>query len=300
MSNAVRRNIEVFLRDGMVTSDDPPRTATAIVCQHMEAGIATEVRSIRIGSKPRKIDGDDGLAEEFCRSARMHAEGLNGSQQYKLQLTYEKHEPERTLPFRITGAALVNKGDGETEPATNEGQRAQIMRHNEAMMRIVVGTFDKQNVMLDMALKRIEAADAEHLAAITMASDMIMKQSLREQERILELKKFERGSEDRKMIMKYAPLVLNSLAGTEVIPASAEAELILEAIEEHLTVDQMKAVAAMFQRVLPQELYAVLVNRLDKAADKRLARDKAAQAAAAAPQIQVTEKPSPAANGGVH
>src|SRR5258708_14953478 len=93
---------------------------------------------------PQKLGDDEGIFGELVRrideAIDTDAEGLGGLQRYLLVAVAEDRIVAR-LPLRCSSLVGGDTGDGESiesEPPTSRGQVAQLMRHNEALMRMFV------------------------------------------------------------------------------------------------------------------------------------------------------------------
>jgi hypothetical protein len=93
------------------------------------------------------------IAEDLMMVAEDDAKRLHGVQRYAV-LAFMAADPqrmERRIAFRIEGEQGYDEGPlGESEPPTERGHVAQLMRHTEVLMRMAVGSsYENMRMMKD-------------------------------------------------------------------------------------------------------------------------------------------------------
>ena len=150
--------------------------------QHYQAGQPKEFRTFPVGSKP--IDPDQ-LAEALESIARTHAGGLSGAQQYAVWCVYDNPLcPTDEYIMRVAG--IVEAGL-ETEPPTSQGQHAQIMRHNEGLMRLALGGSQTTNDTLVNLVSQLGGMVSrlieEQAASLELAKQVVLQRAQDAEER---------------------------------------------------------------------------------------------------------------------
>ena len=86
-----------------------------------------------------KIDDDELeiMVNQIEGQVLEDAEGIGGVQKYRILAYFTKAARSvGRFTFRMAGAELDEYEDGFSEEATSKGHMSQMMRHNEALMRI--------------------------------------------------------------------------------------------------------------------------------------------------------------------
>lgn len=233
---------------------------TQVQVYHMGSKRASLVAGIDVPT----IDVEaSGLAVKAYEAAQEDARGMerHGPQSYYVRLKFGSY----MLPGRCTFRLIPESGgddddDGEeltsTEPATNQGQAAQAMRHTEALMKMflmsnqaVLTSLVAQNENLS---KRANQGDEKFLQALDLFADL----TLRASQDLNETRRLEANSKRKDLVLeKLAVLagpVVTKMLGSG--PGAGEAALAsIGGLVESFSTDQMNA---LMQILKPEQMTA--------------------------------------------
>lgn len=239
-----------------------------LVCRHLSADGRTKTGDVFQIMVPHneqvvKVDEDELLimANQIESSVLEDAEGIGGVQRYQI-LAYhtQASRPVTRFTFRMSAADLDEYEDEFSEPASTKGQHAQIMRHNEALMRIAVmganqalglqnRTIARQADLIEkMMSQRMEEFELiEELRSNQHERELMTKAEEAKQERYNQL--FEKG----KVLL---PVVANRIAGRKVLPEDTDPMVeTLKSLVETLDPGQ---VSDILPRLRPEQQIALL------------------------------------------
>ena len=202
---------------------------------------------------------------------------ITGVEKYSIQTFHgEDNKPSATFSIRVRGENSDGEDDGLlSEPATKSGLLAQLMRHNEAIMRMsTVGTHDILKAMNSTIHKQEEVIEKllnEKFENLGVVDELIS----RKHERELEQSKVAHDMEMKEKLfeksMLIVPLIANKLLskgnnGQKVLPTETTTiEQELAALAETLTDDEIKQ---MF-KILSPEKSLVLADLLKSVVTKQ-------------------------------
>lgn len=241
------------------------------------------VRHLTVNKKPNgdigevKVDpeilrmpgGIDHLVDELCEMAQQDANAMReGVQTYGIS-AYFRGNPEyspRTF-FRVSAEDAFDhdaEASDPSEPPTERGIAAQLMRHNEALARSQ--TINTQNLIETLmrdntsqrALIERQMAQAMDFAAI-MQEAMDNSTARRIAERDAASKSEVVGSmlEHVKLLI---PVILNKIAGQKIAPETDSSFTLLASLFESLTPEQQQR---LFSEFLTPSQAAVLAEFVD-------------------------------------
>jgi hypothetical protein len=199
------------------------------------------------------------LGQRFEEAISEDAEGLGGMQRYLL-VALEGERQVARLTLRQHGQAEpVNGEPVDSEPPTDKGLLAQLMRHNEVQAKIFAASMGEIVSSMQETINRqkaaVEQADELRLDALTLVEDLIS----RRHERELETHKAEDARRMKAELLSrlsvLIPVVANKLTGDTVFPETVKPiVLMLNGLMESLGPDQFEAL----KRVLTPEQMHVL------------------------------------------
>lgn len=120
--------------------------ATTFVLRVVDVdGRDTKIKSFGVNAKQDPKTQGEALAGEVFEMAADVAKSMVGMARFRLYAKVGKGEFRSQFPFVVRGGAQVAMSDGapggmvtESEPATPTGIVGQAMRHNEAIMRMMI------------------------------------------------------------------------------------------------------------------------------------------------------------------
>ena len=228
-----RKTLSSWIREAI--TDPEKKKCTKIGMFHLVAGQNHEdVYSIDVYQK--QVDPDE-IATLFRGKAEAYAQDLPGRQGFKMLAFYEdSKEPQASHHFSVSGRT---DWDGETEPPTNEGAKAQHMRHYENQMGLA---FQQQrhlnehsnSVIADQG-RQIRDLMNEVKALFRISQEMMVELAKSQHDRRMEELQFARDSKEREFMMRMLPAVGNSLTGGMAFPKESEDTALIEMFAKSLT-----------------------------------------------------------------
>jgi hypothetical protein len=218
----------------------------------------------------KQLDGEPvdapALAQIFIDRAGAYCQDLPGLQNFRMVAFYGQNEPQAAFPFTMAEGELTagqEHGYAKHEVSAN-GVLGMTMKHLE----------NTQGVMLDLiktyavgGLQREAAMRAELNEANVILRDVFFGMNKEKHEqRIAELQ-FQRTSQERAMIGKVLPSVLNQLAGREILPQEhADTELI-DGLAMKVSPESIQKLIQF--GAIPADVGALLLSRFQKTWETR-------------------------------
>jgi hypothetical protein len=278
-SNAER--IEKWVRkqltDPSITNDGE-RKVLAFAVMHTTVGVAKEVETFKLGSKP--IEPKQ-IAERLSGIIDDHAEGISreesGShvEQYEIKTFFSDlpDHPQGCLTVsRKTAMALMpsaESGSSASEPPTPQGMARQDMRQKEGWMQftleMVARTYSAQVNIINALSARNAKLEDENYDAVELAKEMILEKAAIQGNNQIALEEAKLKGEQWKKILELGPHIVNRVAGREILPTEVANASMFKAIVADLVKANEKDTQALLmtlQRVLSPENMAVVVGML--------------------------------------
>lgn len=253
----------------------------ANVTGKLGSDVAT-VEVTRNGQEPITEAAIDDWASELASEAETYAEGLGESQSFIVGAFFESEEerPKAKHAFRIiVDADEVDDMVSATETPNAVGLTKQLMRHNEGVLRMLVGSMSSvlttQQKMLEKQGSMVESLLAEKFDNI----ETLEKLTTARHEREIELQREETSNRLKGQaidnVMALLPAVANKFIGKKILPESADINLI--------------ALMKFAEALTPQELDAIMSNL---SPEKRIAFAHLLQTISNTAEQSVEPKPS--------
>jgi len=256
-----RITIEQWITDAMSdTEKGKPCSAFSLV--HIK-GVGQEeiyTKQLTAPVQPKQ------LAEFFIDRATGFAQDLPGMQTFRMLAFYGSNEPQAALPFTVVDGELTGGGESpfaKHEP-TQSGLLGQLMTHNERMA----------NMMLDLT-KSLAVQSIAHEAqmrqevneAQLIVRDVIMNMRKEAHDMRMAELTYARSSEDRRLLVKALPTILNQLTGRELVPESHADSELLDAIAAKIKPQMLQQLITL--GVLDTNEAALLTARFARATEER-------------------------------
>lgn len=244
-------------------------------------------RKTRVAHHDQWEDPRD-IAAVIWEEARNVASAYPGPQAFLLT-AHEKEDVDFQAPLTSTGFRVdASEGQGQgdmtgSEPPTQEGLLGQLMRHNEnkektinSMLSSVISYLVRDNEKKSEALEQFFSTRLEMMKTM---EELTSKKHEREIAAKEQEAKIERNKEMFGRISSYLPVVVNHLAGKEVVrQKDTELELVATELVRTLSTNQLDVIreSGMFkpeQLVLLGTMLEKVVQRM-KPADE-IAKDSA-------------------------
>jgi len=265
----VRRDMERFLRQQLFRQRAAPLTCFAL----RSAGVGSRGQAVDTFEIPEGFNGDHigMLVDDILMRAQADADGMGTKlQRYTLiALEVGKKDGSR-FPFRVRGEGDEDDGDGEEQP-NEKGLTSQLMRHNEALMRM--NTMAMGGI-LNALTKRLEAAERFNETLISQRHEYL--QSLEnakslEHDRDMEALQIS-GHETRKAelfkkLEMILPLVVNKITGHKLLPEAVGGD-VFSTLANSLTPDQLQGIA-VYLTPEQQMMFLTLLKSAKDASQKQ-------------------------------
>jgi len=287
-----RKSLDAWIQEALTDSDKDGEVSMMMLV-HQVGQQEREIHTTKFAASKKWKSSD--LAKMFMGKAETHAQDLPGYQTFCLKVFYGgRSQEEAVLPFGVRGKT---DHDGATEAPTPEGRTMQSMRHGEALFG---QTYRRQQQQDDYAIRLLEVQNRMLVTAMQENRDMfsifkevMLQQATNQHQHRMEELQFQRGSEDRKKLLQYLPILANTIMGREVFPQSTEDTALVEGVLDQLTADDAQVIASM----LKPELQGPFMHRIEKHIKKRDAENVSRKALAkslntstAESELEITEQ----------
>ena len=269
-----RKSLAKWIDEALSDTEKDDRIS-AISLVHMVGQQRQELYTVKI-SKTGSYEGKT-LESVFMGKANAYAQDLTGTQTFALLAFYGKNQEEAVQPFTVVPEGNPQTLGLMTEGPTLEGQVQQRMRQQETTFvqtyrrqaeldRFSIQIMERQERMLEMTQSRMAALMHENGEAYTIVRDLLMAQANRSHEMRMAELNYQRGTEERGKLLKFAPVLINTIVGKEVFPQSTEDSALIETIAENL---EEKHIAKLAELDLPPMIMGPLAARVMKAMEKK-------------------------------
>ena len=258
-----RKKFETWMRRMLLSVDEEDGQCIKLVISHTTVSKkrGEEVGTIKIPKAVKDIDAFlNEKIDEIENATVVDADGIGGVQSYQVQAFFEKLEGAKSrYTFRIE--ADDDEEEYKSEPPTQAGLTAQLMRHNEAQARTmtmttgqVMASLSRQNTrLLEMAEKVFE----DKLKLIEAMEDL----STKKHERDIELRdqafKQTMVEDGYKKLVMLAPILVNKFMGKKLLPEQAGTmEIMMARLMESIGPEQGEALS----KILTPDQMAILME----------------------------------------
>jgi hypothetical protein len=228
--------------------------------------------------KWHSADEEASIIYEECRN---NATGAGQTQRYQLAAfdpsDIEKREALGTISLAVAPDMSGSDDSGSSEPPSNEGLMAMLMRHNSDMHRQSMGTF---GILMQYLTGMVEKLQTQNERLVTErmgqaeAMEMLMS---RKHDRDMEQKQLEadmkRKDEMFSKIMALAPVALNKLAGKELVRQN-DSTLEIVASEFIGTLSGPKLDALVASGMFEKHQLALLVTMLEQVSKRMVTTEE--------------------------
>jgi len=256
-----RVTIEQWIEEAL-SDVDKGKPCSALSLVHVK-GVGQE----EVHTKPLSgTQNPKALAEFFIARATGFAQDLAGIQTFRLLAFYGSTEPQGAFPFTVAEGELT--GGGETPFAKHEptqtGLIGQLMKHNEQTMAMAL---DLAKTMAVSAVQREAAMRQEVNEAQLIVRDVIFNMRKEAHEWRLKELEFQRSSDERRMLGKALPSIINHLTGREAIPQDFADSELLDAMAMRIKPEMLQQLIGM--GIITQEQGTMLAARFAQAIEQR-------------------------------
>ncbi len=249
---AKRITLEHWITEALGDADKG-KPCSAIGLVHLKSGIGTE----EVHTKP--IEGTNAnfraLADFFMNKATAYAQDMPGIQTFRLVAFYGSNEPQAAHTFTVFEGSLtagVHAPWSKHEP-TPSGHLALAMKHNEWLQQDYRNLV--QGVMGMMLQERTEHAK-ERAEMNMVMRDVLLNLRKEDHAMQLERQRYIRESEERAMIGKALPGLINAFTNSEIMPSTLVDTQIIEGMAMKVGPEDLKLLV-MTGKLTQQEALVV-------------------------------------------
>lgn len=245
--------------------DNSDGECTSISISHVVGSSLDEVYTHKLGGSSPLTAFQ--IAETLNERAKTHAQELEGTQLFRLLAFYnQRSEAQNKFHIRIQGDSEF---DGTvTEKADVKGAWGQQMRLYEAN---TASTFRKDAMLFETMIRSNQIMSDNNVkmtqqvfdgirAVTELATALAKSQSEGRMEEI----RLKSQMEERKMLIQFAPHLLNAATGKEVVPSAATDEQVYLDLANTLSEEEFKMIMATLQRKNPR-LATIIASKLSQA-----------------------------------
>lgn len=242
-----------------------PCTMLALV--RTDKGVEEEVYSSTLeGSKWTPEE----LADKFYQIAKENCKDEPGVEhRYRMLAFYGNNEPKSHKGFALS--PYGETVDYLNEAPDNRGAQAQGMRLLETMAQ---GTF----AILKHTTAQIAAENSElrkeNRDMFGVMKEMMIEMANNAHRVRMEEMAYDRATSERKILMGFAPALINNLLGKDIFPQSTSDTALINTIADNITEEQIQKLANSAEG-LPATVWGPLAMRIHTAMkEKRELKDK--------------------------
>lgn len=158
------------------------------------------------------------VADQIIERCEDDAKIFRGVQTYVVFcFRKERSDPSGRFAFRIMGREGQDGIEGESEPPTEKGHAGQMMRHNEALMRLMLKTMTDMIGQNQRAMERTQSMNEQfankHFEVLTLVEQLVDRKAERE----VKIEKEKNSEAFRKSLMSKVDLILPTV-GSKLLP----------------------------------------------------------------------------------
>lgn len=245
MSDKIRKELERWLRQQLFRKRDQPLSHFLLRSGSSRGG------EIDIVDIPSEVDGDNVgiLLDDILAKLQSDADSMGSKVQRYIVVACElgsKTGPRHALRIRGEGEE-DDESDADNAP-TEKNLTGQLMRHNEALMRMLVMTTGTQvNAMsrrLDSQEKVVERMFEERVRDKEAVEASKSLQHDRDMQMLITSGQEDRKNEMLKKVEALVPVVINKLTGKEMLPDNPESNVVRTLLKT-FTPEQLQAMAPL-------------------------------------------------------
>lgn len=221
-----------FIRGAVRPAADYTRLS---LVQVMSGGGSNVLQNEEIDKENHVYDQEkiDEIAAVFLARAQEDADGHTGLTSYCLIALRGVTKGERSAIIRLRSQdSEFSEALGDTEPATKDGHLAQLMRHNEALMRQNVQLMEvmsnQSSAIIARQAEQIKHYEDRHWETMVRAEELADERDNRELRKLKEVGREKRFDEALKTFKPLVPVLVSKIKG---VPSDAKAALNLEALK---------------------------------------------------------------------
>jgi hypothetical protein len=263
MATLRRQTLDQWIGDALIDGDkDGACVAMSLI--HHHGSKESEIHAVRFTSDKKWVPKD--LALLFQKKADGYAQDLPGStQMFSLVAFYgDSPEPQAKHPFKVqTETEFESLG---TEAPSEKGVMTQSMRHLESLHRennimtrhLVDALVETNKEQRDI----IRDQNVEMRQTYTVLRELMLGRLTEEHKFKMEEAKAIQQQQLWEKLLEFGPLLLNSIVGGKLIPASKTDSMLLDAVVRTVPREKLAELA----QYIPSELAAPLLSRLEELA----------------------------------
>ena len=275
MATLKRQTLDGWIAEAM-TDGDKNGLIAQMMLVHVVGSKETEIHAIRFGTGKQWNPKE--LAELFQAKADAFAQDLPGAQIFSLLACYgDEPRPQARHPFQVIGEPDFHGLTSESPDA--KGAVQQTMRHLEARDRevnnMIRSVFENSTQTIDYLSRENRELRDENAKANQALREMVLGRFTEEHKFRMEEEKQKQTAELVNKAIEFAPLLLNTIAGKEVIPQSKVDSVLLTTLARSLPNEVLGEIMSK----LPKEVAGAFASRIEESRQADALAEKTAEKA---------------------
>lgn len=258
MASNTEKNVTDFLRKELTS-----KGITSFVLKHAGKGSkGSEVETFNI-SEAIDYDQIPQLASLILSSAQSDADGMGPSVQRYVLNSYREEAQSSRVVFRLRGNAEdFDEDESGEEAPTSKGLLSQLMRHNEANNRALVGSVGVMMGRMANQMESLARVNEKLMDDRLKMFEILEEAHSRKHERDIERLQLESDEKRKDKLFEKAsmliPVILSKLTGGAIPNRTDPVMMMVGELVESLSVEQLGAIRSQ----LGPEQQIVFLNML--------------------------------------
>lgn len=276
-----RKSLSTWI-DEAICDKEKEKEISAIGLVHMLGQQRQEIHTVKFG--PSNSYTGEQLEKIFKGKAKAYAQDMDTIQSFALLAFYGKNTEEGIMPFKILPEINPETAGLSTEAPTAEGRLQQKMRWDDALQMQVyrrqqtmddhgIRMLEQQDKMLQRSQSMLEKVMVDNMEAFNIVKELLNERAMTQHNKTMEQLKFQRESSERDKLIKFAPVLINTILGREIFPQGTADTALIETIAENLEPEHIQKLAEIG---LPPSLMGPLAARVMKVMEDKEKREGAA------------------------
>lgn len=273
-----RKSIEAWIHETIIDTDHDGKCTRIVLSQMVGMG-RTEVHTLKLTDTA--VYEPKNLAAMFTGKADVVCQDTPGESRFVLDAYWrDSNEPQSFFPFVRRGQ--TEGRHGLVHPPTEEGQKMQTMEWSQSLLGQVYKRQDRMDERQAQAedrhirreeilYGRLEHVMEENFKFFTFIKEIMAMQSLDQHKQAMEKAAYQRQSKREEKLMDAAPILLNIVAGREVVPQSVVDTKIVEALARKVTPEMLGMLSMLG---LSEEEQGILAHRINQVKEKEEKEDE--------------------------
>ncbi len=253
-------SLDTWIRGAVQREDDGK--CSMLSCNHVVGSNLDEILTHKLGGTNPLTETE--IANTFLGAAKIHSQELEGTQLFRV-LAFYNNRPEAQMKFHFRVQGETEFDGVVTEKADVKGFLGQSMRLFEAN---TASTFRKDAMLFETMIRSNQIMSDNNvkltqqvMESIKGMSDLAAAFLKQQSEGRIEEIRLKAQMEERKLLISYAPHLLNAATGRQVVPSAATEDSVFLELANSLSEQEFKTIMNMLGQRNPR-LAAIISHKL--------------------------------------